>query len=426
MDGRPDGGAGIDEAVETGIYRLSGSFLFVLDGWGTRRIYLDANGSKSLVYDPEARTAAATAALAISDPREYESRFRRDLYDALLVAQDGWFPAGLTAHRGLERLTCNHYLDLDRWTQARHWPRGPVEPAPDEAAVLRLIADEVERAIEALAGDGEVHVALTAGHETRLLAACCRDRLNDVRFITVNAPGSGLDTTRARELSRRFGLAHAFLPYSEANEEEKRAWQRRVSHCLTGSNLTMHPSLRPLDGKIFVGGLGGEIGRGFLWLNAEENTPVDAASIVSRLKFPPNAELTAAVEKWLSPLKHLDSLLLLDLAYMELRMGSWAFAQSYALPRHREFNPLVSRRIYAAMLSTPPAWRRGNALIVHAIALRWPELLVLPINRYGGWRDRLAMARRIVSEPRRALRKLRQLGAARNLREKDKPDGIAS
>ena len=51
--------------------------------------------------------------------------------------------------------------------------------------------------------------------------------------------------------------------------DEAELWRLRTGHCLGGTNVWMHPSVRPLDGRCFVGGLGGEIGRGFLWLNAQ-------------------------------------------------------------------------------------------------------------------------------------------------------------
>jgi hypothetical protein len=402
----------LERLVEENIYRLGGSFIFVLDACGACRVYLDANGSKSLVYDPQAGVAAATAALLL-DRDDYRARFDADLYRALGVDEDGWFPVGLTAHRGINRLMCNHYLDLSTMTSVRHWPAGQIEETANPDAAIRTVVGETRRTIRTICRTGRATMALTAGNETRLMLGCSRPFLDEVRFMTVNAPGAKLDVTRAGELARRFGLAHRLLDYVEADADKSAAWQMRVGHCVTGSNMKMHPSVEPLNGGIFIGGLGGEIGRGFLWLNSQEGVDIDAAGIVSRLKLPQHPRLVHAVAGWLDPLRHHNSLLLLDLAYMELRMSCWAFAQSYAMPEQVEINPLVSRRIYQAMLSLPPEMRRNNGMIIRCIEATWPELLALPINRYGDWRDGMAKARDAITNPGRAIRKIRQLGKVR-------------
>jgi hypothetical protein len=196
----------------------------------------------------------------------------------------------------------------------------------------------------------------------------------------------------------------------KASKTQIDLWERRTSHCISGTNKTMHPSVAPLDGGIFVGGLGGEIGRGFLWLGSKRSDDMDALEIIDRLKLPRHPELVAAVEEWLRPLEHYDALVKLDLAYMELRMSCWGFADSYALPRQLEVHPLVSRRIYCAMLALPADVRRNNGMTSLCIEREWPELLTVPINRYGDVRDRIVPLHRAIVNPRRAMRKIRQLG----------------
>lgn len=399
----------IDRFLELQIYRFAGRFLFILDMLGQRRIYLDANGSRSLVYDPAERVAAATTSLLLT-PEDYRERFRADLYHACGVDGDGWFTAGLTAHRGVRRLLCNHYLDLDSWKAVRHWPTGPFEESANPEEEIATITDQVKRTIRALTNSGSASVALTAGNETRLLLACCRDSLPKVTFVTVAAPGATLEVVRARELASQFGLNHCVLPYVRANPSQAALWERRTSHCVTGTNKTMHPSVTPLDGKVFLGGLGGEIGRGFLWLGSERSDAIDAVGIIDRLKLPRHPDVLAAVKDWFDPLAHHDALGKLDLAYLELRMSCWGFADSYALPKQLEIHPLVSRRIYSAMLSLPAEMRRNNGMTTACIKREWPELLSLPINRYGDLRDKVSPIGRAVANPRSAMRKMRQLG----------------
>jgi hypothetical protein len=399
----------IDQFVEKQVYRFAGTFLFILNMLGKQRIYLDANGTKSLVYDPVERVAAATTSLLLS-LEDYQEKFLADLYYSCNVDGDGWFTAGLTAHRGIRRLLCNHYLDLDSWKPVRHWPNEQLTESADPGAELATITEQVKRAIRALSNGQHVSVALTAGNETRLLLSCCRDLLQKVTFVTVAAPGIPLEVVRAKQLASRFGLNHEILPYVKANKSQAELWERRTSHCISGTNKTMHPSVGPLDGAIFIGGLGGEIGRGFLWLGSKRSDTIDAVEIIDRLKLPRHPDVLAAVKEWLHPLDHYDALIKLDLAYMELRMSCWGFADSYALPKQLEIHPLISRRIYRAMLALPAEMRRNNGMTLSCIKREWPELLTLPINRYGDLRDRVDPIHRAIANPRRAMRKIRQVG----------------
>lgn len=403
----------LDAFVETHVHGLGGSFLFVLDRDGVRRLYLDACGTLSAVWDPERGAAAATAPLLLA-PEEAAARFERDLHAALRVERDGWFPAGLTAHRGIRRLLPNHYLDLATWTAHRHWPRGPVPRAGDPQAACGRILASARGTIAGLAGAGSVFVALTAGNEARMLLAAARALTDEVEFVTVRAEGAALDVAVAGTLARRFGLQHRILPLVTGSEADAADWRARAGHCVGGPHVRTHPTMAPLRARdYFLGGQSGEVGRGFFWRPGDgPDTPLDAAGITARLGMPFHPRVRDAVAEWLPGVAGLDALLVLDLAYLELRMGAWGFALSYCVPRPVKAFPLVSRASFAAMLSLPPEWRRmagkTNRMITETIAQGWPELLEVPMNRYGDWRDRLTLLTRLLRQPHLAAKKLRK------------------
>ena len=376
----------VDRLVEEHVYSFSGSFLFVLDLPGVRRLYLDACGSRTAVFDPQARLAGATGPLLLGP--EAADRMDRELYGALDVVHDGWFPAGLTAHRGVERLLVNHYLDLDRWTQHRHWPSAPIPQADLEAACGRVL-EATRRTVKALHASEELAVSLTAGNETRFILAACRGMAPELNFVTADVPDAALDVHQARELARRFGLHHSVLPNRRADAQQAEDWQRRAGFCIGGSNMWNHPTVAPLKGRMLIAGNGGETGRAFFWRPSDTaETEIDVDRLLPRFGMPAHPRIRAAVAVWLSGVEGFDPFLKLDLAYLELRVGCWAFAQSYVMPDLPEVSPMMSRDSVEAMLSLPPAARRTNGLILTGIRIAWPELLDLPINRYGDWRDR--------------------------------------
>jgi len=407
----PEGRA-LDAFIERRLLGLSGSWILILDIPGARRLYLDASGTLSAVFDANARLAGATAPLLLG-PEAAAARFDEALFAHLDILGEGWFPAGLTAHEGVERVIVDHFLDLDAMSQHRHWPDGPIARADDpEEAASRVLA-AARATIDALRAAGPTAQCLTAGNETRFLLAACRDIARDIDFVTVDAPEAALDRIRTAEIAARFGLSRRLLPHVRASEEAAADWLARAGFAVGGTNMWNHPTVRPLAKlECLIGGAAGEVGRGFFWRPGDRADMVmDEPALTPRFGMPAHPKVRAAVAKWLEGAAKAaggDALLVLDLAYLELRMGAWAGAQSYAAAWSQDIHPLSSRESFAAMLSLPPDWRRGNRLILDGIRMAWPELLELPFNRYGDWRDQARVLGRAARNPRLILKKLRK------------------
>ncbi len=399
-----------DAVIEDTLYRLGGSWLCLLAGDGVERIYLDADGTLSLVFDAQGKSAASSAGLLLDDAG-YVTQFNRPLYATLDVSGEGWFPSGLTAHRGVKRLLCNHYLDLDTFQPVRHWPVGDFAHTGSTEESAARVAEIVRRQAEALLARGKVIVALTGGNETRFLLAAYKPLIKDLTFVTVAAPSTERDVVLAKALAERFGLRHIRLPLQEASMAEQDAWLYSTGHCVTGPNMVSHPTIRPLarEYDYFLGGLGGEIGRAFFWRATDtRDMPLTVADLVPRFGMPQADAVTEATADWLWGVQQFNALTQLDLAYMELRMSAWSAAQTYAQSFVNHLHPLIAREIYTHMLNLPPEAKRGNLLIKSAIAQNWPELAEIPINRYGDYRD-LIHAAMSATDPKRVAKKLRKL-----------------
>ncbi len=410
LDASPDEFESIDAFVEASIYGFSGSFIFLLDQAGHRRAYLDACGSLSAVYDSAATIFASTTSAFLSR-QAYADRFRSDLHTRLDILGEGWFPAGLTAHRGVERLLVNHYLNLDSWQPTRHWPTSIPEMTEDPAAACQEIGNIARGVIDACIADGPTVLALTGGNETRLLLAIMGEDAGSLDFATVVSTKTRRDVVIAKRLVDRFGLRQVQLPLQLADDRAALDWHARAGHCVGDVNMRSHPSVQPLARyKYFIGGLGGEIGRGFFWRATDtKEQPVTAARIVSAFGMPSHPDVTKAVVTWRDKAPQLDAFSMLDLAYIELRMGCWAFPQSYCADHVQDVHPLIGRKTFSLMLSLPPEWRRSNRLITETVKIFQSDLLSIPINQYGDYRDYTDKIIRMINNPKAVLKKLRKL-----------------
>lgn len=405
-------GEDTDAFAEAVLSSLGGRFtwLFVTDG--VARIYLDCGGSVPVVYDPEAKIAGTTATAILRDD-EYEDRFDRALYDAMRIDRDGYFPAGLTAHRGVIRLLPNHYLDLETWMARRHWPDGPIPKLDDPDAGLDRLIATLRGQLEALiAGPQRVAQALTAGQETRMLLGVARPYRDQIDFVTVvGGDRHAIDSIMSRKIAAEEGLSHRELTRVRSSAEERDALIRRGGHAIAEANSWYAPSILPIaESHRFFGGAGGELARGFFWQPGDTDaTEITPDRLTDRLGQPRVPALRDAMAQWIAGLPQgISALDVLDLAYVEHRMGPWSGAQFCNDPTLVRYAPLMTVPTARIMLGLPDDWKRQERMAVRVLEKTWPELGRFPYNSAGWFRDRLSKLQRVLSDPGLILRKLRK------------------
>lgn len=400
----------VDGFAEAVLERFAGRFLWVCTAGDAARIYLDAAGQVPCVYDPQMQ-AVASSAHALLDEAAYKTRFDKALHNRLGIGGLGWIPGGLTAHEGVHRLLPNHVLDLSDFSVQRHWPRAPIEVATDPDKAILALKETVQRQLQALiAGDRQVALALTAGRETRMLLGCARAHMSDIDCVTVAADASHVDTVMATRIAAGEGVRHRILPLTLATPEERKAYLQRNGDCIADANASSFPSVAPIaDTHVFVGGAGGEIGRGFFWQPGDTDaTPLDGTKLMGRFGLPPEPRVIAALDDWCDGLTGRGTLEILDLTYIEHRMGPWGGAQFPSDPTLVRFAPLLTRTGVAAMMSLPEDWKRGEGMSEAMLRLTWSELARYPFNTLGPLRDTCAKLRKVLRDPLAIVRKLRK------------------
>ena len=408
-------GANVDVFARPVLWSLGGNFLWIFANDTVSRIYPDASAQLPCVWDPGNRQAASTAH-ALFDEQTYAARFDAPLHKALGIDGEGWFPAGLTAHKGVKRLLPCHYLDLESWEARRFWSIAEVDQAPDPAAAVRELGQLVTAQIAAIAASAKKPaMGLTAGRETRTLLACAKPFIDRIDTVTVVGEDRHLtDSIVARRIAAEFGISHRELPRVSASEEQRQRFIRRCGHCYGDSNAVYHPSGWPIaDSHVMIGGTGGEVGRGFFWRSSDgPETPLTALQLVNRLGIPAAPELVSAVEAWMAGLPPMNTLQVLDEVYLELRMGPWHGVQFCGNPTLIRISPLLTYRGVELMWSLPEDWKRRSLFVDGIIGANWPELLRIPFYSLGWMRDRLIKLQKVARNPGVIMKKLRKLRGA--------------
>lgn len=204
------------------------------------------------------------------------------------------------------------------------------------------------------------------------------------------------------------------LPRKNADTDQQELFLRRGGHCHGDSNVKFHPSVWPLAREhVFVGGLGGEIGRAFLWRDTDTaNLDVSTELLVTRFGLRRSDKAAAALDAWLTELKTefgTNGLDILDLAYIENRMGPWANVQFCADPTVVRYAPMFTYETSALMRGLPADWKRNGTLGIAMIQRLWPELSQYPYNSLGPLRDIWVKIQRVMANPAMVAKKLRQL-----------------
>lgn len=388
--------------------RCGGSWLYIIRNGDELEFRPDSCATLGLVYEPETGRAAAYAYQLAG--ASYGARLNQAEREVNDVTGDGWFTGGLTAHSGIFRLLPNHAVSTRDFVM-RRLPLALPAYDTDVNATVDAIASEIDRVVSAVTRRRPTEMGLTGGNETRALLAAVRRQVANLRFVTIGFDTSTLDVHLSQRLASRFGFRHDILAQKRADEAAQAVWILGAGHAMAGNNKDFWPSMEPLAGHYMIGGLGGEVGRGFLWpQDLAAGDEVSSEFILSRLKQPQSRANLEAVTQWRSALPaNLDAFQILDLAYLELRMGPWAFAQPRMHKVPRSIHPLISYNQFARMWSIPPAMRKADRMIRVLIERNWPELLEVPINRYGDWRDVWQKASKAVKRPDKVVRKLRQV-----------------
>jgi hypothetical protein len=378
------GFAHTDGRVEDWLYRHGGRYVAILNVEGDWRLYLDPMGSLATTYRAgdtgENIVAASTTSLA------YAVSGRAHPMEAM--GRDGYRPAGITAVEDMARLLPNHYLSLSEGSVFRHHYRTGIERRG-------VLPEDLQSAMAAvtsvIAGAGTVanktYMTLAGGRDSRMLLAAAEPLLPGIELFTFTKR-SGLlkvdqDVSIARSLARRLrrGIKAVRVDKDDPITRQQYLW-RTGSACSDGKSRDFFSAARTFieDRDVMIVGFGGEVSRATNRNRArgrDLRSPVDALEVVKVKGHRP--EFVWAMERWLAGLDA-DPDDLMELLYLEQRMGCWASPHLYGFAGI-PIVPFSHRRFVDTMLSLPVDFKVSDDG-AHAINLAASEE-VAGFGRHG-------------------------------------------
>lgn len=379
------------------VEELGGRFLAVFAGTEQPRIYPDAAGTYASVYCPSLGIAASTPSLI---PYDTTTLDRTELVEQLDIPWTGsMYPVGLTPRHGIHRLLPNHHLDLQRWEMVRHGPRwDPPGTVTVEEAASRIAA-VTRRNLAALLGRFPCSLPLTAGRDSRMLLACSRQWSEELELYTVALPGleAATDCGVAARISRRMGLYHRRIRMRPPDDDDLERWLHRTAGSVgEPRGWAGSTTYRSIDRRRvrLLGNIGDIARRAYVTSgDRADDTITPERLVVHALRHrgtltPGQARAAASpvvldqLDRWIQQVGTTDALQILDMFYLENRIGCWAGVWAHAEYYGPGFTifPTAHRDIVADMMAIPRADRDAGTLFVEVIRQQWPELLAWPFN----------------------------------------------
>lgn len=399
--------ASIDR-LEEAIYSFGGRYAFVILASDLKRLYLDAGGSLSAVFSKERATAGSTVSALVMGDHDHLLRWKAP--GAFPDDRPNHFwPAGLTPDPEVRRLLPNHYLDLESWRAVRHYPKSGFHrvPVSEVPSCIEEIVSLLRRDIGAVVEDApRIYMPLTGGRDSRMLLACSREWRDKVTYVTFDyrrwrkRRDELIDLHLAKRLARRFRLRHQVVPVpSSLPPGTEIRYLRRIGFA-GGSGKAwdfFHACQTHLDlSAAWLTGFAAEVGEAFYWRAEDKETDkISPAGLLARMKLPLLDRFEPAVRAWLHDVPDVPLTTVLDLAYLEHRVGGWAAPHLYGgAPFRLSMTPFCSRGVFDRMLRLPSDYRYRERLASDVISQAWPELMTFPINDYTGLARRRDTVRR--------------------------------
>jgi len=371
-----------EKIIETNLYEIGGRFAAIFFTDSFSRFYLDPSGLLATVYSENIPLVASTPSLIDSNGHDWDE----EIIKILRMPNSGlWYPSGLTPKKNVARLLPNHFLDLSNWKSVRHWPKSPKDLVQGKKEdLVKTIFHALKYNISSVTNHYPLHISITAGRDSRMLLASILENREKILFVTFSC--SSVDSHIAKKIVYKYGLNHIFIDSEYFNTNQREDWLYRTGYCSSPSGSIGY--LPHLDAnRALLNGIGGEVGRSFYWRQRDKTKKyIDAKELLHRCHIPADGKILKKMQDWLLEVADFNVYAILDLMYLEQRLGCWAAPEQYGGDNCSisMLSPFSDRKIFESMLRLPIEYRWKQQLAFDICQMADTELASLPFNDFAG------------------------------------------
>ena len=376
-------------------YKLGGRYILIISDAEEILVFSDAAGNRQMFYTDTNHINQLWCASEIGILQEI-CKLKPDS-EALSFMNtpefknndEYWWPSDTTMFREVRRLPPNHYLCLNDGKCIRYWPDQPLKPKKSKQAAMS-VARTMKSLVKGASNRGDLALSITAGIDSRLVLASCKDIANDISFVTVKKKemqNDHADLFIPKKILSDLRLPHIVLYLDKSIRKSFR--ENYFNSILNAHAKRMAQAQAIFDynhaNKIAMYGNVAEIARLKYEKHIKIGEKITPATLSSCAQMGNHPFVIAAFEKWLDQLTKSHNYEINALFHWEQRDGSWlaSGAQSeYSLVWKDMFTPYNCRALLIDMLSVDRRLRRAPDLMFFkdVIQILWPTLLKYPIN----------------------------------------------
>ncbi len=379
------------QKAEDYLAQLAGRYVILLTVGKTARVYPDPVCGMGPVYNPVTRRVGTSTLLVL----DREVRDNPDVPAADVAEGGARYLFGHTADADTRRARSNHYLDLDDFTEHRHWPKEDMcfESTISEFGDIKAeITERLGRNIGALSGRYPTALPITGGMDSRLLFAAAQDCLNQINqfYVYHTNWANSIDTEIALEIAWATCLPLRVIS-AEAQPVQRtfKPWQMR--HLIAKSRLRggLEPlaidrgsiravALIPQDHLLLRGNVA-EMTRALRWhpsvFDDPDNTVFGLDRVDIRKETAKRYDFwTSCYHDWKVTLPQQALPRIYDFLHMELWLPHTHSLGYIREGLHFMINPFNDRRLIHLTSMVPPAVRKRGTLVNDIVAARVPEI----------------------------------------------------
>lgn len=298
------------------------------------------------------------------------------------------WPGTASPFRAVKHLLPNHYLDATTATAHRYWPHRPLAPVSLEAA-LEPLSIKLRRLLEAAAKRYPLALGVTAGWDSRLVLAACKEIRREMTFVSLRQHAMAADHPDLAIPSRmlqRMNLPHEVVTCNGMSPSFQAMYETSVHMAHPHYGPDVETILRRFGRRLVaVTGSGWEVCRGGsrIWMPVLERRP--SPQLLSLLEFGGMHPFTVdQLREWAAWVPRDMNVLPLEIFEWEQGHGNWlANTQlEFDIAWRDIFVPFNCRELIQTMLSLPEQDRNPPDYRVfrRLIAGFDPSLLEEPVN----------------------------------------------